>query len=126
VDRCDVNPFLPRHDSARIESIVKFLCLALAMLATNFEHAERGDAAKLIGMRHVFIVSRDHPWLYRHLVERFQDDPDVHVILDRRIAERRTAPPTAQAQRERRRTQRRRAVPPEDDLRTRSHYIVEV
>jgi hypothetical protein len=77
-------------------------------------------------MRHVFIVSRDHPWLYRHLVERFQDDPDVHVILDRRIAERRIAQSTAPQQSERRQKERRRAVPPEDDLRTRSHYIVEM
>ena len=87
---------------------------------------DEGTLENCISMRHVFIVSRDHPWLYRHLVERFQDDPDVHVILDRRLAERRTTPPAAPAPHERRRTQRRRAVPPEDDLRTRSHYIVEV
>jgi hypothetical protein len=79
-----------------------------------------------ITMRHVFVVSRDHSWLYRHLVERFQDDPDVHVIMDRRVAERRVGPSASAPQHERRQTERRRTVPPEDDLGSRSHYIVEV
>jgi hypothetical protein len=77
-------------------------------------------------VRHLFIVSRDHPWLYSHLLERFQDDPNVDVILDRRRAERRAtgaAPPT---EHDRRKTERRRRVEPDEDLRIRSHYIVEL
>lgn len=77
-------------------------------------------------MRHFFIVSRDHPWLYAHLVERFRDDSKVDVILDRRIGERRSAISSVVTQHDRRKTDRRRTVPPEDDLRVRSHYIVEL
>jgi hypothetical protein len=77
-------------------------------------------------LRHLFIVSRDHPWLYAHLLERFHDDPNVDVILDRRRGERRAAGSTASPRQERRRGDRRRAVLPDDDLRVRSHYIVEL
>jgi len=77
-------------------------------------------------VRYVFIVSRAHAWLYRHLVERFQDDPDVGVILDRRTGERRSTASVVEPVRERRRAERRRAVPTQDDLQVRSHYIVEV
>jgi hypothetical protein len=79
-----------------------------------------------ITMRHVFVVSKAHPWLYRHLVERFQDDPDVRVVLDRRVGERRVAVAASAPPHERRQAERRRTVPPEDDLGSRSHYIVEV
>lgn len=75
-------------------------------------------------MRHLFIVSRDHPWLYAHLRERFQDDPSVAVILDRRVAERRTA--AVATPRERRKSDRRRALSQDEDLRIHSHYIVEL
>lgn len=75
-------------------------------------------------MRHLFVVSRDHPWLYAHLRERFLDDPNVDVILDRRVAERRT---TAQAAPyERRKTDRRRPIAEDENLSVRSHYIVEL
>ena len=75
-------------------------------------------------MRHLFVVSRDHPWLYAHLRERFQDDPNVDVILDRRVAERRT---TAQAATyERRKAERRRPISEDENLSVRSHYIVEL
>ena len=73
----------------------------------------------------MFILSRDHPWtpwLREYLVERFQDDTGVDVVLDRRFSERR-----ARGQRmtpERRQTERRRPLGPDDDLRVRSHYIV--
>ena len=76
-------------------------------------------------MRYIYVVSREHPWLYRHLLERFQDDPDVEVILDRRVAERRRLPSESPPQ-DRRRKERRRPVVPEDDLRVHSHYIVEL
>lgn len=34
--------------------------------------------------RYLFVVSRQHPSLYELLVERFRDDQNVEVILDRR------------------------------------------
>jgi hypothetical protein len=39
--------------------------------------------------RHLFIVARDKRWLFDHLVERFAEDQDVIVLLDRRVGERR-------------------------------------
>ena len=78
-------------------------------------------------MRHVFVLSRDHPWtpwLRDYLVERFQDDTHVDIVIDRRFSERRAA--GGQVTHERRRTERRRPIGPEDDLRVRSHYIVEL
>jgi hypothetical protein len=79
-----------------------------------------------ITVRYLYIVSREHRWLYRHLVERFQDDPDVEVILDRRVSERRAQPSGPRPEQERRRSERRRAISPDDDLRVRSHYIIEL
>jgi len=75
-------------------------------------------------LRHVFVVSRDHVWLYRHLTERFHDDARVDVILDRRLGERRAASTLIPI--ERRRGDRRRAPAPDEDLRVHSHYIVEL
>ena len=79
-----------------------------------------------VAVRYKFVVSRDHEWLYQHLLERFEDDRDVDVILDRRIADRRVARLREHTAHERRRAERRRAVAPDDDLRVRSHYIVEL
>jgi hypothetical protein len=84
-----------------------------------------GTPENYVTVRYVFIVSRAHPWLYRHLVERFQDDPDVQVVLDRRLADRRRQPSIALPH-ERRRSERRRVVAAEEDLRVHSHYIVEL
>jgi len=39
--------------------------------------------------RHLFLVSRHDARLYEYLVERFRDDGNVEVILDRRHGERR-------------------------------------
>jgi hypothetical protein len=39
--------------------------------------------------RHLFVVSRSEASLYQYLIERFIDDPNVEVILDRRRGERR-------------------------------------
>jgi hypothetical protein len=39
--------------------------------------------------RHLFVVSRSETSLYQYLIERFIDDPNVEVILDRRRGERR-------------------------------------
>lgn len=77
-------------------------------------------------VRHLFIVSRNHPWLYAHLRERFEDDPNVEVIIDRRVRDRRLLPSAPESARERRKAERRRALSPDEDLRVRSHYIVEV
>ena len=60
------------------------------------------------------------------VLERFRDDPDVDVVLDRRIGERRAGISSIATPDDRRKTDRRRAIPPEDDLRVRSHYIVEL
>jgi hypothetical protein len=77
-------------------------------------------------VRYIYVVSRDHPWLYRHLLERFQDDPDVDVVLDRRVAVRRSPQSVSPSSGERRQKERRRAISPDDDLRVHSHYIVEL
>lgn len=74
-------------------------------------------------LRHLFIVSREHVWLHTHLRERFQDDPRVDVILDRRVGERRLTPVNISP--ERRQRDRRRRVSREEDLTIHSHYIVE-
>ena len=85
-----------------------------------------GTPENCITVRYLYIVSREHQWLYRHLLERFQDDPDVDVILDRRVAERRIDAPMLTLESERRRAHRRRAIGPEEDLRIHSHYIIEL
>jgi transcription termination factor Rho len=80
-------------------------------------------------MRHVFVLSRDHPWrpwLYDYLLERFKDDGRVEVILDRRLSDRRIVASGMCPGQERRATERRRLISREDDLRVRSHYIVEL
>jgi hypothetical protein len=85
-----------------------------------------GAPENCVTVRYIYIVSRAHPWLYRHLVERFQDDPDVSVILDRRMTERRRRPTNGGFPGERRNAERRRPVSTEEDLRLHSHYIVEL
>jgi hypothetical protein len=96
------------------------------MRARLSERAERSDLGSAVMVRHLFIVSRDHPWLFAHLQERFGDDPNVDVILDRRVGDRRAAPLTVEPAHDRRRRDRRREIPAADDLRVRSHYIVEL
>ena len=78
-------------------------------------------------VRHVYVLSREHPWspwLYDYLLQRFENDTGVDVVIDRRLSERRAF--GGQVARERRKTERRRPLGPEDDLRVRSHYIVEL
>ena len=65
--------------------------------------------------RYLFVVSRQHPSLYELLVERFQDDKNVEVILDRR------APPQESAEQHAADDRRRRPV---NELGLRSHLIV--
>jgi hypothetical protein len=73
--------------------------------------------------RYLYIVSRDHRRLYDYLVERFRDDTNVAVILDRRRGDRRAGRGEPVAE-ERVRERRRRRLAPGDDLSTRSHLIV--
>lgn len=72
--------------------------------------------------RHLFIVSRHHIRMHAYLQERFQGDEKVELILDRRMAQRRSS---AGAYAEERRRSDRRARPELDiELRARSHVIV--
>ena len=86
-------------------------------------HTRTPGGARERVARHLFIVSRYHRRLYDYLIERFHDDTNVAVILDRRRGERRagSGEPVAEEQRV---GERRRRLPPEDDLNMRSHLIV--
>lgn len=61
--------------------------------------------------RQFIIVSRDDPGLYHMLSTDWAGDPDLSVILDRRVRERRDEPVTATL--ERRRADRRQEAPVE-------------
>ena len=80
-----------------------------------FRHADFTEAAPLIRARYVFVVSRQHPELYELLVERFQDDKNVEVILDRRATTRKSAGQYGADERRCR---------PQNELNLRSHLIV--
>src|SRR5262244_3592232 len=72
--------------------------------------------------RHLFLVSRHEERLYEYLLERFRDDSNVEVILDRRRGERRRR---AEAQEpERRRSDRRTRREVDLELQVRSHVIL--
>jgi len=65
----------------------------------------------------LFIVSRQHPELYELLVERFQDDRKVEVILDRRVGPQERAGNDGV-------NDRRQPPSPMHDLTRRSHLII--
>jgi len=65
--------------------------------------------------RYLFVVSRRHPELYELLVERFEGDRNVEVILDRRSGPSGEPGPA---------TERRRALSSATDLTIRSHVII--
>jgi hypothetical protein len=73
--------------------------------------------------RHLFIVSRYHRLLHELLLERFHDDQNVEIILDRRRGERRAVSAEPMGG-ERRVGERRRQLPQDDDLDMRSHIII--
>jgi len=74
--------------------------------------------------RYLFIVSVRHPVLYDYLLERFADDPNAQVVLDRRRIERRR---TAIAViRDRRQVDRRQRSDVGDELRRRSVAVVTI
>jgi hypothetical protein len=77
-----------------------------------------GDEVVLLTRpRYLFVVSRQHEELYDLLVERFHDDRNVEVVLDRRVAT--SERPADYGAHDRR--QRRSA---KDDLTRRSHLII--
>lgn len=73
--------------------------------------------------RHLFIVSRHHASLHDNLQERFRGDTKAEVILDRRMAERRSAAARG-LDSDLRRSDRRTRAEIDLELRTRSHVIV--
>jgi chromosome segregation ATPase len=70
----------------------------------------------------VFIVARRHPELYDYLSTRFADDPNVTVVLDRRLTPRRRRALPAAA--ERRRLDRRSRPEVDEQLRATSLAVV--
>jgi len=52
---------------------------------TRFGEWDRTNAVS----KHLFIVSRQQPDLFSYLHREFREEPDVRVILDRRVGERR-------------------------------------
>jgi hypothetical protein len=72
--------------------------------------------------RHLFLVSRHEARLYEYLLERFRDDGNVEVILDRRRGERRRRPQSQEP--DRRRSDRRARREVDLELQVRSHVIL--
>jgi hypothetical protein len=70
----------------------------------------------------MFIVARRHPELYDYLSTRFADDPNVTVVLDRRLKPRRRRALPAAA--ERRRVDRRARPEVDEQLRATSLAVV--
>jgi len=74
--------------------------------------------------RQLVIVARGHPDLYSYLRQRFADEEQAEVLLDRRIGQRRGEPVPVPAAAERRRQDRRGRPDVDTMLRSRSHVIV--
>jgi hypothetical protein len=74
--------------------------------------------------RHLFLVSRHEARLYEYLLERFRDDGNVEVILDRRRGERRRRAPAPGQNHDRRRSDRRTRREIDLELQVRSHVIL--
>ena len=72
--------------------------------------------------RHLFLVSRHEGRLYEYLLERFRDDGNVEVILDRRRGERRRRPHDQSP--DRRSSERRTRREVDLELQVRSHVIL--
>jgi hypothetical protein len=73
--------------------------------------------------RHLFLVSRRDARLYEYLVERFRDDRNVEVILDRRRDARRRRLERYNGP-ERRQSERRSRFEIDLELQVRSHVIL--
>ena len=74
--------------------------------------------------RYVYIVSLRHRALYDYLLQRFSDDPNAQVILDRRRGGRRLAEISVVL--ERRRADRRQQPDVSEELRQRSVAVVTI
>jgi hypothetical protein len=85
-------------------------------------HAQRRQTIDRPMARHIFLVSRHEPRLYEYLLERFSDDSNVEVILDRRRGERRRRPEGQVPDRRRNDRRGRREV--DIELKVRSHVIL--
>ena len=72
--------------------------------------------------RHLFLVAHHETGLYEYLLERFQGDSNVEVILDRRREQRRRKP--GRDGPERRRIDRRTHREVDLELLVRSHVIL--
>jgi hypothetical protein len=74
--------------------------------------------------RYIFIVSLQHRTLYDYLLNRFSDDPNAQVILDRRRGARRQVeiPVVAEC----RRADRRQRPDISEELRRRSVAVVTI
>ncbi len=102
--------------------------MALQMLPTLFReekmtcHAQCRQTMDRSMARHLFLVSRHEARLYEYLLERFRDDGNVEVILDRRRGERRGR--SVGQEPERRRSDRRTRREVDLELQLRSHVIL--
>ena len=76
--------------------------------------------------RHLFLVSRHDARLYEYLVDRFRDDTNVEVILDRRQGERRERSGADHTEADRRLTDRRTRREVDLELQVRSHVILTI
>jgi len=75
--------------------------------------------------RHLFLIARQDARLYEYLVERFRDDRNVAIILDRRHGDRRgRAHDSGHAGGDRRRGDRRTRRELDLELQIRSHVIL--
>ena len=72
--------------------------------------------------RHLFLVAHHEPGLYEYLLERFQGDSNVEVILDRRREQRRRR--SEDGGPDRRRVDRRTHREVDLELLVRSHVIL--
>jgi hypothetical protein len=72
------------------------------------------ETASLIRARYLFVVSRQHPYLYELLIERFRDDKNVEVVVDRRLASSESSEAYGADRRRR----------PANELGARSHLII--
>jgi hypothetical protein len=74
--------------------------------------------------RFLFIVSRSEPELWRYLLQEFRAEPDIEVILDRRLQERRrNVQPVAEDRRE---GERRRNRLVDQELRAKYFALVSI
>jgi class 3 adenylate cyclase len=75
--------------------------------------------------RRLYIVSSDHREIYEDLQRRFEGVPNVEVVLDRRVGDRRqpSGMPVAEEQR---RADRRSRPDADAELRSSSHVVVEI